>query len=46
MVLGTAKVSYIEVTNHRFDSKKFKEEHKELYSQYEVASTVKRFTIR
>ena len=45
MLLGTHKVSYTEYTNHRFDSKKFKDEHGELYKQYEVASTVKRFTI-
>ena len=45
MLLGTHKVSYTEFTTHHFDSKKFKDEHNELYRQYEVASTVKRFSI-
>ena len=45
MMLGNYKVSYTEFTTHRFDSKAFKEEHADVYKQYEVASTVKRFTI-
>ena len=45
MMLGTHKVSHIEFTARRFDSRKFKDEHDELYNQYEITSTVKRFTI-
>ncbi len=45
MVLGTHKVSYIEYEAHRFDTKAFKEDYKDLYQQYEKSSTVKRFTI-
>lgn len=45
MILGNCKVSWTEFTTHRFDSKAFKEEHEDIYKQYEVASTVKRFSI-
>ncbi len=45
MILGTHKVSYSEYTTHRFDSKSFKEDYSELYQEYEVSSTVKRFSI-
>ena len=43
--LGSFKVSWAEFETTRFDTKLFKNEHKELYKQYEVKSTVKRFTI-
>lgn len=33
------------VTSNRFDTKKFKSEHIDLYEQYTVASTSERFTI-
>ena len=45
LVLGSCKVHWTEFEATRFDTKLFKNEHKDLYSQYEVKSTVKRFTI-
>ena len=45
LVLGSCKVHWTEYETIRFDTKSFKNEHKDLYSQYEVKSTVKRFTI-
>ena len=45
MLLGDNKVSYVEFTTHRFDCKAFREEHGDLYKQYEISSTVKRFSI-
>ena len=43
--LGSFKVSWTEFETTRFDTKSFKNEHKDLYKQYEIKSTVKRFTI-
>ena len=43
--LGSSKVSWTEFETTRFDTKSFKNAHKDLYSQYEIKSTVKRFTI-
>ena len=45
LVLGSHKVHWTECETTRFDTKTFKNEHKDLYKQYEVKSTVKRFTI-
>ena len=45
LVLGSCKVHWTEFEATRFDTKLFKNEHKDLYKQYEVKSTVKRFTI-
>ena len=44
-VLGSHKVSWTEYEMRRFDTRAFREEHKELYKQFEVKSTVKRLTI-
>ena len=46
MKVGTYSVSYTEYVTHRFDSKAFKEEHAELYAEYEKTLTARRFTIR
>ncbi len=46
LMLGTHKVSWTEYETTRFDTKAFKDDHKDLYSQYEVKSNVKRFTVR
>ncbi|MBQ7220685.1 MAG: hypothetical protein IJS28_06885 [Synergistaceae bacterium] len=44
-VLGTHKVFWTEYEMRRFDTKAFRQAHKELYGQFEVKSTVKRFSI-
>ena len=45
LVLDSHKVLWTEFETTRFDTKAFKGEHKDLYKQYEVKSTVKRFSI-
>jgi len=43
--LGEYVVRYATVTTNRFDSAAFKKTHAELYAQYTVPSTSKRFSI-
>lgn len=43
--LGEYTVRYTTVTTSRFDSAAFKKTHAELYAQYTVPSTSKRFSI-
>ena len=39
------KASWTNVNSNRFDSKKFKADHADLYSQYSKATTTTRFTL-
>ena len=39
------KVTWKNVNSHRFDSKSFKADHADLYSQYSKATTTTRFTL-
>ncbi len=43
--LGEYVVRYATVTTNRFDSAAFKKTHAELYAQYTISSTSKRFSI-
>ena len=45
VLVGNYKVSYTKYTTHRFDSNKFKAEHKALYEEYTKSSEARRFTI-
>ena len=44
--VGCFKISYTDVFRESFNSKKFKEEHADLYEQYVGTSVYKRFDIR
>lgn len=39
-------ISYTEVHSHRFDSKRFKEEHEKMYEQYQVPNDYMRFSYK
>jgi predicted phage-related endonuclease len=45
VLIGGYKVSYTKYTMSRFDSKEFKEAHKDLYEQYSKKVEARRFTI-
>ena len=45
MTSGVFTIRWKEVTSSRFDGKKFKAEHEELYKAYQTKTTTKRFTI-
>lgn len=45
MTVGVFKVRWKEYKSSRFDSKRFKAEHADLYEEYKKESTAKRFTI-
>lgn len=45
MTVGVFTVRYKEVTQNRFDSKRFQADHGDLYREYQKASTSKRFTV-
>lgn len=45
MTSGVFTIRWKEVTSKRFDSKRFKAEHEEMYEAYQKESKSKRFTI-
>ena len=45
LFLGDCKVSWLEYSTSRFDSKKFKAEHEAVYKQYTTTIKARRFTI-
>ena len=46
MTVGVFKIRWKEVTSKRFDSKRFKAEHEDMYTAYQKESKSKRFTIQ
>lgn len=45
MLIESYKVSYTKYTTHRFDTKAFKTDHEDMYTQYTKATEARRFTI-
>ena len=45
-VCGNHKITWKSVTTERFDSKKFKEEHPDMYQQYVKQSCSRRFNVK